>query len=239
MGNGVVIDPIAVAKMMDCARKIKVTPKNLMISDGAHLVLPYHRALTKARSQKGQNKKIGTTARHRPGMATRPRASDCAADLAAGTRAKTAVRIKENNAAQPSVKPLSYARPRRLPGRSTPPLLATCRLSAPRGRVARSVRGRTGTLDIDHGTYPTSRHQQTAAHLPVRRPPHRMDTVLGVMKAYHRVGEGPSRPKSRILRLPRYRRAGATTGRARRCGWFDAAATLRRHDQRTRLPSPM
>src|ERR1700759_3276552 len=65
IGNGVVIDPVAVAKEIDGLRKekIKVTPKNLMISDGAHLVLPYHRALDEQRESKKGKNKIGTTKR--------------------------------------------------------------------------------------------------------------------------------------------------------------------------------
>src|SRR5712672_2541178 len=63
IGNGVVIDPIAVAKEIDGLRKekIKVTPKNLMISDGAHLVLPYHRVLDEQRETKKGKNAIGTT----------------------------------------------------------------------------------------------------------------------------------------------------------------------------------
>src|SRR6478735_1650410 len=65
IGNGVVIDPVAVAKEIDGlrAKKIKVTKNNLLISDSAHLVLPYHRALDEQRElNKGKNK-IGTTKR--------------------------------------------------------------------------------------------------------------------------------------------------------------------------------
>ena len=65
IGNGVVIDPIAVAREIDglLKEKIKVTPKNLMISDSAHLVLPYHRALDEQREVKKGKNKIGTTKR--------------------------------------------------------------------------------------------------------------------------------------------------------------------------------
>ena len=80
IGNGVVIDPIAVAKEIDGLRgqKIKVTKDNLLISDCAHLVLPYHRALDEQREVKKGKNKIGTTKRGiGRRMATRPRASDC------------------------------------------------------------------------------------------------------------------------------------------------------------------
>src|SRR6185369_9078263 len=65
IGNGVVIDPIAVAKEIDGlrAQKIRVTPKNLMISDCAHIVFPYHRLLDEQRESKKGRNKIGTTKR--------------------------------------------------------------------------------------------------------------------------------------------------------------------------------
>jgi adenylosuccinate synthase len=78
--------------------------------------------------------------------------------------------------------------------------------------------GAQGTfLDIDHGTYPYVTSSNTTAGGACTGsgvPPHRMDRVIGVMKAYTtRVGEGP------------FPTEDATTGRARRCGWLDAVAT--------------
>ena len=92
--------------------------------------------------------------------------------------------------------------------------------------------GAQGTfLDIDHGTYPYVTSSNTTAGGACTGsgvPPHRMDVVLGVMKAYTtRVGEGPfpteNGPFSDMLH-GMGREFGATTGRARRCGWFDAVA---------------
>src|ERR1700759_4389949 len=117
IGNGVVIDPVAVAKEIDGLRqqKIKVTPKNLMISDGAHLVFPYHRALDEQREAKKGKNKIGTTKR---GIG--PAYGDKAARV--GLRVgdlmqpalfseKLALRIKENNAVLKALgaKPLKFA----------------------------------------------------------------------------------------------------------------------------------
>jgi adenylosuccinate synthase len=93
--------------------------------------------------------------------------------------------------------------------------------------------GAQGTfLDIDHGTYPFVTSSNTTAGGACTGSgvaPHRMDRVMGVMKAYiTRVGEGPLPTESADIadRLHAMgREFGATTGRARRCGWFDAVAT--------------
>ena len=93
--------------------------------------------------------------------------------------------------------------------------------------------GAQGTfLDIDHGTYPYVTSSNTTAGgacTGTGVPPHRMDRVVGVMKAYTtRVGEGPLPTEDQELADMLHelgREFGATTGRARRCGWFDAVAT--------------
>ncbi|HEY3747442.1 MAG TPA: adenylosuccinate synthetase, partial [Gemmatimonadaceae bacterium] len=93
--------------------------------------------------------------------------------------------------------------------------------------------GAQGTfLDIDHGTYPYVTSSNTTAGGACTGsgvPPHRMDRVLGVMKAYTtRVGEGSLPTEDATLADMLHemgREFGATTGRARRCGWFDAVAT--------------
>jgi adenylosuccinate synthase len=93
--------------------------------------------------------------------------------------------------------------------------------------------GAQGTfLDIDLGTYPYVTSSNTTAGgacTGTGVPPHRMDRVVGVMKAYTtRVGDGPLPTEDRHLADVLHalgREFGATTGRARRCGWFDAVAT--------------
>jgi adenylosuccinate synthase len=93
--------------------------------------------------------------------------------------------------------------------------------------------GAQGTfLDIDHGTYPYVTSSNTTAGgacTGTGVPPHRMDQVVGVMKAYTtRVGEGalPTEDMQLAQMLHNLgREFGATTGRKRRCGWFDAVAT--------------
>ena len=93
--------------------------------------------------------------------------------------------------------------------------------------------GAQGTfLDFDHGTYPFVTSSSTTAGGACTGsgiPPHRMDTVVGVMKAYTtRVGEGPLPTENAEVADMLHamgREFGATTGRARRCGWFDSVAT--------------
>src|SRR5436305_6214705 len=89
-----------------------------------------------------------------------------------------------------------------------------------------------GFHEIHHGSYPhvpTSDATAGGACTGTGVPPHRMDRVVGVMKAYtSRVGEGPLPSEDRYVADLLHalgREFGATTGRARRCGWFDAVAT--------------
>lgn len=246
IGNGVVVDPIALVGEIDGLRKRGIKfGRNLVLSDCAHLVMPWHRALDEQREiRKGRNK-IGTTKR---GIG--PAYGDKAArtglrvgDLldADGFREKFRLRLRENNAVLRSLgaKPLP----------SEPALsnyLAAARALKPfikntvvylHDAMARGQRllfeGAQGTyLDLDHGTYPFVTSSNTTAGGACTGsgvPPHRMDTVIGVMKAYTtRVGEGPFPTEDESvsdLLHAMGREFGATTGRARRCGWFDAVAT--------------
>jgi len=104
---------------------------------------------------------------------------------------------------------------------------------AARGGANILFEGAQGTfLDIDHGTYPFVTSSNTTAGGACTgsgMPPHKMDSVVGVMKAYTtRVGEGPLPTESADISDMLHamgREFGATTGRPRRCGWFDAVAT--------------
>ena len=247
IGNGVVIDPVAVAKEIDglLAQKIKVTPKNLMISDCAHVVFPYHRALDEQREIAKGKGKIGTTKR---GIG--PAYGDKAARV--GVRmgdlvepeifaAKLKQRIKDNNAVLKAfgAKPLNYAKvlaEYEAAAKKLAPFVANTVVYLHEALKAGKkilFEGAQGTfLDIDHGTYPYVTSSNTTAGGACTGsgvPPHRMDTVLGVMKAYTtRVGEGPFPTENAEISDMLHglgREFGATTGRARRCGWFDAVAT--------------
>ena len=250
IGNGVVLDPVSLVGEIEGlrARGIKVG-KNLLISGGAHLVFPYHRALDEQREVlKGKNR-IGTTKRG-IGPAYGDKAARTGirlADLmnAVLFRAKLKARIKENNAVLTSLgaKPLNAKK-------IETDSLAAAEVLRPfvtntvvylHEAIARGknilFEGAQGTfLDIDHGTYPFVTSSNTTAGGACTGsgvPPHRMDTVLGVIKAYTtRVGEGPFPTEDDALgdRLHEMgREFGATTGRARRCGWFDAVAVRYAH----------
>ena len=247
IGNGVVCDPIGLVVEMEGLRKngIKVTPKNFVLSETAHVVFPYHRELDGAREVlKGKNK-IGTTKR---GIG--PAYGDKAArvglrinDLvdSAKLEEKLAARIRENNAVLKSLgaKALPFKEVFAAydkAGRHLKPFVQnTVVLLHDQMRQGAEIlfEGAQGTfLDIDHGTYPFVTSSNTTAGGACTGsgvPPNRMDRVVGVMKAYTtRVGEGPLPTENQEISDLLHgmgREFGATTGRPRRCGWFDSVAT--------------
>ncbi|MBI5775052.1 MAG: adenylosuccinate synthase [Verrucomicrobia bacterium] len=247
IGNGVVVDPLGLVQEIDGLLKlgIKVSPKNLILSETAHVVFPYHRELDGAREvAKGKNK-IGTTKR---GIG--PTYGDKAArvglrmiDLIHPARfaEKLKARIAENNAVLKAMgaKPLSFAKVHaayRAAGDRLKPFVANTVVllhESSRRKANILFEGAQGTfLDIDHGTYPfvtSSNTTSGGACTGSGVPPNRMDRVVGVMKAYTtRVGEGPlptENAEVADLLHAMGREFGATTGRARRCGWFDSVAT--------------
>jgi adenylosuccinate synthase len=246
IGNGVVIDPVSLVGEIDglLARGIKVG-KNLLISDAAHLVLPYHRSLDELREVQKGSKKIGTTKRG-IGPAYADKASRTGLRMSDLMRpdvftAKLTQRIKENNAILKShgLAPLNGKKILQdylAAGEKLRPFVTNTVIFLHRALELKQnmlFEGAQGTfLDIDHGTYPFVTSSNTTAggaSTGSGVPPHRIDSVLGVMKAYTtRVGEGPFATEDEGLsdRLHAMgREYGATTGRARRCGWFDAVST--------------
>jgi len=245
IGNGVVIDPVGLVKEIDNLAELGVKVKNLFISQSAHLVLPYHRELDEQREiLKGKNK-IGTTKR---GIG--PAYGDKAArtglrmiDLINPDRFATLLKVKiaENNEILKAfgATPLSYdevlAQYRIAGDRLKPFVTDTVVLlhKATQKKASILFEGAQGTfLDIDHGTYPfvtSSNTTSGGACTGSGVPPNKIDRVVGVMKAYiTRVGEGPlptENPEIADMLHGMGREFGATTGRPRRCGWFDAVAT--------------
>jgi len=246
IGNGVVIDPVALVAEIEGLRKRGIgIDKNLLISDCAHLVLPYHRALDEQRELRKGRARIGTTKR---GIG--PAYGDKAArtglrisDLMQPTvfSKKLHAKIRENNSILHAfgAAPINYTRVNReylLAGaklrRFVTNTVVYLHRALERGKEI-LFEGAQGTfLDLDHGTYPYVTSSNTTAGgacTGTGVPPHRMDRVVGVMKAYTtRVGEGALPTEDRGLAKMLHglgREFGATTGRARRCGWFDAVAT--------------
>jgi adenylosuccinate synthase len=246
IGNGVVVDPVSLVGEIEGLRKLGIkVDKNLFVSETAHIVFPYHRELDAHREQAKAGQKIGTTKR---GIG--PAYGDKAArtgmrmlDLVHPERfeAQLKFKIKENNEILKTYggKPLSFKKVHeeyRAAGDYLKPFVTnTVVLLHEALRRGDNIlfEGAQGTfLDIDHGTYPFVTSSSTTAGGACTGsgiPPHRMDRVVGVMKAYTtRVGEGPLVTESADISDLLHgmgREFGATTGRARRCGWFDAVAT--------------
>jgi adenylosuccinate synthase len=246
IGNGVVVDPVSLVEELNALSSLGIKIKgHLHLSETAHLVLPYHRELDAQRESAQGRNKIGTTKR---GIG--PAYADKAArtglrvlDLIQPERfkAKLAERIRENNGILKAfgAKPLSFKRVHdqyRAAGDYLKPFVANTVIllheAAQRGDNI-LFEGAQGTfLDIDHGTYPFVTSSNTTAGGACTGsgvPPHRIDRVVGVMKAYTtRVGEGPLPSENAEIANMLHamgREFGATTGRPRRCGWFDAVAT--------------
>jgi adenylosuccinate synthase len=246
IGNGVVVDPIALVAEIEGLRKLGITiGKNLLISNCAHLVLPYHRLLDEQRELRQGRAKLGTTKRGigpaygdkaaRTGL----RVSDLMQPILFSK--KLQAKILENNSILQALgaKPVNFREVNEsylAAGQKLRPFVDNTVLylhrALKRGKEI-LFEGAQGTfLDIDHGTYPYVTSSNTTAGgacTGTGVPPQRMDRVVGVMKAYTtRVGEGalPTEDEELANMLHQLgREFGATTGRARRCGWFDAVAT--------------
>jgi adenylosuccinate synthase len=244
IGNGVVVNPLALMEEIDelAARGIGAEGR-LFISDRAHLVVPYHGAIDAAREHRlSAGKKIGTTKRgigpaygdkvSRVGL----RMGDM---LDPDFASMLADRVDESNAVlkalggEPLDKDEVVSTYGAVARRVAPYVVDTIPLLASYVREGRAIlcEGAQGTmLDIDFGTYPfvtSSNASGGGACTGTGIPPHRIDRVIGVVKAYTtRVGEGPFMTEltDDIGRLmgKEGNEFGATTGRPRRCGWFDA-----------------
>lgn len=246
IGNGVVVDPVGLMGELEGLRQrgVKVDG-NLVLSETAHMVMPYHRVLDEQREQAKGKHKIGTTKR---GIG--PSYGDKAArtglrviDLMHPQQFEDLLRrrVRENNEVLRAMggKTLSFKRVlaeyRKAGDYLRPYVVNTVLLLHEATRSGASIlfEGAQGTfLDIDHGTYPFVTSSNTTAGGACTGsgvPPNRMDRVVGVMKAYTtRVGEGPLPTEDAGVASLLHgmgREFGATTGRARRCGWFDAVAT--------------
>ncbi|MDR2574613.1 MAG: adenylosuccinate synthase [Desulfovibrio sp.] len=246
VGNGVVLDPAVFLEEADklAARGIDVSPARLGISKKAHLILPYHKQLDKAREAKRAGRKIGTT-----GRGIGPCYEDKAArvGIRAGDldnpvllREKIGHALLEKNALLSGLyhfEPLD-------PEKTAAELLALAPRLVPylvdvEARIDEAAarggdilfEGAQGThLDVDHGTYPFVTSSNTISGNAAAGggvPPSFFTRILGIAKAYTtRVGSGPF-PTELLDDTGAYLREkgheyGATTGRPRRCGWLDA-----------------
>ncbi len=244
IGNGVVLDPVALLGEIDklAAQGIEVTPEKLAISDRAHLTLPYHPKLDANRESVRGGKKIGTTGRgigptyadkvERSGF----RLADYQDPVALAE--KLAAKVVEANLILDAagVEPLDLEAVGNALNAALERLAPFTRDTA--ALLHREIKsgarllfeGAQGTyLDIDHGTYPFVTSSNTTAGGACTGSgvsPRAIDHVTCVAKAYTtRVGAGPFITENQAFSDRMHgmgREFGATTGRKRRCGWFDA-----------------
>jgi len=244
IGNGVVIDPRVLLEELEGLEKNKIDfKKRFKISTLAHLIMPYHKNLDRLRESKRKNK-IGTTGRgigpcyadkiNRCGI----RMIDLLNPRVFGEKLKD--NLKEKNEIFKKVyrhpgfnferiydEYMSYAK-------IFAPYICNTALLLNAAALAKKdilLEGAQGTfLDIDFGTYPFVTSSSTTsggASIGSGIAPVKINKVIGVVKAYTtRVGEGPFPTEfgadfGRFMR-EKGKEFGATTGRPRRCGWFDS-----------------
>ncbi len=253
IGNGVVLSPKALLDEMDTLEKNGVPVRErLRISEAAPLVMPYHQVLDQARERAKGNNAIGTTGRG-IGPAYEDKVSRRAVRLGdIFHRERFAAKLGEvldyhNFVLQNYYKVERVSFQQVLDetlamGERIKPMVADIpEVIYQKQRAGESVlfEGAQGALlDIDHGTYPFVTSSNTVAGGAAAGSgvgPTCFDYVLGITKAYTtRVGSGPF-PTELFDDTGQYiatkgKEVGSTTGRARRCGWFDAVI-LRRSNQ--------
>jgi len=248
IGNGVAVDPLALFGEIEelATRGVRVDPRRLRISAGAHVIFEHHRRLDALAERWRGAGRIGTTGR---GI------GPCYADKSARTgvrvgelldparrRARLTAAIVEKNALIESVHreaPLDLEKVLAEVGAAAERMApfvgdtgAEVRRAHREGKSILFEGAQGALLDLDHGTYPfvTSSNTGTAGiGTGAGFPPSQVERVVGVAKAYcTRVGEGPfpsedKGPDGEKIREVG-REFGSVTGRPRRCGWLDLVA---------------
>ncbi len=244
IGSGTVIDPQVLIAELDQIEELGISTSNLLIAETAHVTMPYHRLIDQASEERRGNHKIGTTGRgigptyadksERTGI----RMLDLMDSQGLSDQLEWTINYKnlilEKLYNLPPLEPqkvideyLGYAERLR-------PYVVDASLKiydAIQRRRNILFEGAQGTLlDLDHGTYPyvtSSNPVAGGACVGTGLGPTMIDRVIGVAKAYTtRVGEGPFPTELDgelgELLCSRGAEFGTTTGRKRRCGWFDA-----------------
>jgi adenylosuccinate synthase len=243
IGNGVVVDPIALLEEIEILEKsgIKIDGR-LFISHNAHLIMPYHKVLDSI-SESGANK-IGTTGRGiGPCYVDKyARKGIKASDLLNKEKLERKIRenLKEKNAlikrvygqeeldVEEIVK--QYLEFDKKIGKYIKDTPAFLNEKIDEGESVLLEGAQGALLDVDHGTYPfvtSSSPTSGGACTGTGIPPTKIDSVVGIVKAYTtRVGNGPFPTELLDEEGEKLRKIGyefgATTGRPRRCGWYDA-----------------
>lgn len=246
IGNGVVIDPYALFEEITMLKKAGIQVQGrLFVSDQAHLILPYHKLMDQLREDSlKKGKAIGTTKKgigpcyadkmNRVGIRV------CDLRSLSYLKQRLADVLKERNEFLVKIhglKPISFTEMFRHIQKIRKPLMNFA-IDTPKylyeaSKAKKDIlfEGAQGTLlDVDHGTYPfvTSSNATVGGAITGSGiSPTFIDRVIGVVKAYTtRVGEGPfpTQFKPALMKLIQTKgeEFGATTGRPRRCGWFDS-----------------
>jgi adenylosuccinate synthase len=251
LGNGMVIDPKAFFEEADrlMAQGVSVTPERVKVSSRAHLILPYHRALDHTSEERLGNEKVGTTLRG-IGPAYEDKAGRRGLRLADALvpdvlRSRIDRNLEDANriivayGGEPLEAKTIIEETSTLVERLAPFICDTTHflnVAAARGETILLEGAQATLLDVDHGTYPFVTSSSTVvggALVGTGLAPKHLSGVLGIVRTYTtRVGEGPfptemleSEAELGQLIRERGREYGASTGRPRRCGWFDAFAT--------------
>jgi adenylosuccinate synthase len=251
LGNGMVIDPKAFFEEADrlAAQGIKITPERVKVSSRAHLILPYHRALDHTSEERLGNEKVGTTLRG-IGPAYEDKAGRRGIRVADALvpdvlRSRIERNLEDANriivayGGEPLDADTMVMETAFLVERLAPFITDTSHFlnqAAASGKTILLEGAQATLLDVDHGTYPFVTSSSTVvggALVGTGLAPKRLNGVLGIVRTYTtRVGEGPfptemleSESELGQLIRERGREYGASTGRPRRCGWFDAFAT--------------
>ncbi|MCA1591092.1 MAG: adenylosuccinate synthase [Acidobacteria bacterium] len=251
LGSGMVIDPKAFFVEADrlAEQGLKVTPERVLVSSRAHLILPYHRALDHTSEERLGNEKVGTTLRG-IGPAYEDKAGRRGIRVADALNPEILRSRIERNLEDANRLIVAYRgqaldadevfnETSRHVERLAPFVKDTTYFLNRAVREGRSVLiegAQAALLDVDHGTYPFVTSSSTTAGgacIGTGLAPQRITSVLGIVRTYTtRVGEGPfptemleGEAEMGHLIRERGREYGVSTGRPRRCGWFDAFAT--------------
>ncbi|HXL95207.1 MAG TPA: adenylosuccinate synthase [Streptosporangiaceae bacterium] len=244
IGNGVVIDPPVLLDEIKALADRGVSCERLLISANAHLIMPYHRALDKVSERYLGSNRIGTT-----GRGIGPAYGDKIARVGIRVqdlfdpgilREKLELVLRDKNQVMGKVynrrgiDPQAAADEYLTYATQLKPYVADTSLvlgkALDAGKVVLLEGAQATMLDVDHGTYPfvtSSSPTAGGACTGAGIGPTRLTKVIGIVKAYTtRVGEGPfptelTDESGEFLRSTGHE-FGVTTGRPRRCGWFDA-----------------
>lgn len=244
IGCGTVIDPQVLITELDRLEQLNISTRNLLISENAHVTMPYHRLIDQASEERRGNYKIGTTKRGiGPTYADKSeRTGIRVLDLmdSQGLRQQLLWTIAYKNVILEKLYNLPPLDPEQVidqylvyAERLRPHVVDTSLKIYDAILKRRNIlfEGAQGTLlDLDHGTYPyvtSSNPVAGGACVGAGVGPTMIDRVIGVAKAYTtRVGEGPFPTELNgelgTQLCDRGAEFGTTTGRQRRCGWFDA-----------------